>query len=155
MGRHTVLVCERELSMKYRFASLCVVCLAASFAASCGSSPSQPSGTSGSLTGSVTAPVSVSPTAGAQVRFSDQPVTLVVNNATTTKGTATYTFEVSTDSGFATRVQLKDNIAQGSGGQTSVKLDALAANTDYYWHARVASGGTTGLYGNAMKFTVG
>jgi len=139
--------------MKLRLRSLCAVCLAGTFAVSCGSSnPSQPSG---GLTGSVTAPVNVSPAGGAQIRFTDQPVTLVVNNATTTKGTATYTFEVATDTAFASKVQVKDNTAEGTNGQTAVKLDALPANADYYWHARVSSGGTTGLFGNTMKFTVG
>jgi hypothetical protein len=36
-----------------------------------------------------------------------------------------------------------------------VKLDALAAAKDYYWHARAPVGGTTGPFGPIYKFTVG
>jgi hypothetical protein len=137
--------------------NLWFVCLVGVFAAACGSSPSQPSGTSspGGLTASVTAPQPVSPTAGAQVRYADQPVSLTVQNATTTKGAVTYTFEVATDSAFSAKVQLKDNVPEGPNGQTTVKLDALPGNRDYYWHARATSAGTTGLFGTTFKFTLG
>jgi hypothetical protein len=67
----------------------------------------------------------------------------------------TYTFEVATDAGFTTTVQTKDTVAEGSGGQTSIKLDPLAAARDYYWHARAAGGGTTGVFGAVSTFTVG
>jgi hypothetical protein len=36
-----------------------------------------------------------------------------------------------------------------------VRLDALPAGRDYYWHARAQGAGTTGLYGATFKFTVG
>ena len=143
--------------MNVRLNRWSVVCLVAMFAAACGKNPSEPSGTSssGGVTGSVTAPQPVAPTPGAQIRFSEQPITLTVQNATTTKGAATYTFEVATDSAFSSKAQVKDNVAEGTNGQTTVKLDALAANHDYYWHARVSSAGTTGLFGTTFKFTVG
>jgi len=44
--------------------------------------------------------------------------TLVVTNAVSTQSGTTYAFEVATDAGFASKVQTKDNIAEGSGGQT-------------------------------------
>jgi hypothetical protein len=106
-------------------------------------------------TGSIAAPRPVSPAANLILRYVDQPVTLVVQNAVTTKvGGNTYTFEVAGDAGFAGIVQTKDGIAEGS-GQTSVKLDALAGGKDYYWHARAQGNGTTGVYGPVFKFTVG
>jgi hypothetical protein len=101
------------------------------------------------------APRPLTPTNSAQVRNSEQPVTLAVQNAVSTKPGVTYTFEVATDAAFATKVQTKDAVAEGTAGQTSVKLDALAAAKDYYWHARATSGGTTGLFGAVYKFTVG
>ena len=83
-------------------------------------------------------------------------MTLTVLNAVVTKpGGTTYTFEVATDAAFTAKVQTKDGVAEGSGGQTSVKLDALAAAKDYYWHARATAGGTTGVFGAAFKFTIG
>jgi hypothetical protein len=66
-----------------------------------------------------------------------------------------YTFEVATDPAFATKIQTKDGIAQGSGQQTVVRLDPLTPAKDYYWHARATAGGTTGLFGPVYKFTIG
>jgi hypothetical protein len=83
-------------------------------------------------------------------------VTLLVLNAPITQpGGTTYTFEVATDSAFVTKVQIKDNVAEGSGGQTGVALDTLAAAKDYYWHARAQGGGTTGVFGATFKFVMG
>jgi hypothetical protein len=85
----------------------------------------------------------------------DQPVTLVVQNAAiTSTGGNVYLFEVATDPAFATKVQTKDNVAEGT-GQTSVKLDSLTGGRDYYWHARATGGGTSGPFSAPMKFTVG
>jgi hypothetical protein len=85
-----------------------------------------------------------------------QPVTLTVLNAIVTKpGGTTYTFEVATDAAFSAKVQTKDAVVEGSGGQTAIKLDALAAAKDYYWHARATAGGTTGVFGAVFKFTIG
>ena len=109
-----------------------------------------------SLTASVTTPRPLTPASGASIANLAQPVTLVVQNALVTKtGGTTYTFEVATDTAFSAKVQTKDGVAEGSGGQTSVKLDTLAAAKDYYWHARATAGGTTGVFGAAVKFTIG
>src|SRR6185295_9443448 len=59
----------------------------------------------------LTSPAAVSPTDGQQVKFSDQPIKLVVNKATTTGTTAlTYTFEVATDASFATIAASKGGV---------------------------------------------
>ena len=155
-------------------------CVLFLFAAACSSAPSGPSGSTGGATasaplaatasseveaaagrigiestGSIAAPRPVSPATNAVIRNQDQPVTLVVSNAIVTKpGGTTYTFEVATDIGFATKVQTKDAVAEGS-GTTSVRLDALPAARDYYWHARAQGAGTTGVFGATFKFTVG
>jgi hypothetical protein len=145
--------------MKHSVVGVYVAIALAGAAAGCSdnnSNPATPSGTSNSLTASVSAPRGVSPAADALVRNADQPITLTVQNAVSTQAASTtYTFEVATDSGFASKVQTKDNVAQGSGGQTAVRLDMLAANRDYFWRARATSGGTTGVFGPAFKFTVG
>ena len=108
------------------------------------------------LTASVATPRPVSPAAGVTIANLAQPVTLSVANAIVTKsGGTTYTFEVATDAGFTAKVQTKDGVTEGSGGQTSVKLDALTAAKDYYWHARATAGGTTGVFSATSKFTVG
>jgi hypothetical protein len=117
--------------------------------AACSTNPAQPSTT-------VTAPGGVLPANGAQILNSDQPLTLAVQNSVVSKTTGTtYTFEVGTNSAFATKVQTKDGVKEGTGGQTSVKLDALAAATDYYWHARATASGTVGPFGTTYTFRIG
>jgi hypothetical protein len=118
------------------------------------STPSQPSSNSGT-TASVTAPRPAQPATNSTVRFADQPVTLMVQNAASTASGALYSFEVATDANFSSKVQTKDNVAEVSGGQTSVRLDALAGGRDYYWHARATGGGTTGPFSATYKFTMG
>src|SRR3989454_6178318 len=113
------------------------------------SAPTQPTSTAApaeadAVTGSVTVPQAVSPAANAQIRNVDQPVTLVVANAVATRGTNAYDFEVSTDTGFATKVATKTGVAEGAGGRTTITLDRLTPNADYYWHARAQAGGTAG-----------
>jgi hypothetical protein len=121
--------------------------------------PTQPSTSTSTeanaVTGSVTVPQPVSPAANAAIRNADQPVTLVVGNAVATRGTNTYDFEVATDTGFATKVATKTGVAEGAAGRTSVALDRLAANADYYWHARAQAGGTAGPFTAARQFTIG
>ena len=101
------------------------------------------------------APQLLMPDNGAQLANQTQPVTLVVQNAVASKAGTTYTFEVASDVPFTNKVQTKDGIAEGSGGQTSVKLDALPAAKDYYWRARAQAPGGTGVYSDLFKFTIG
>jgi hypothetical protein len=118
--------------------------------AACTGSSTKPTGTT-----SIVAPNGVVPVNNSTIPYANQPVTLSVANATVTvPGTTTYTFEVSTDSGFATKTQTKADIAEGSSA-TNVKLDQLAGAASYYWHARATSGGTVGAWGPTYKFTVG
>ncbi len=119
--------------------------------AGCNGSTSQPSGAA-----SVTSPRGVVPTPNSTIRYIDQPISLSIANALVTQASGTtYTFEVSTDANFGTKVQTKADVAEGASGQTTVRLDQLAGGADYYWHARAASNGTTGVFGPAYKFTVG
>ena len=115
--------------MNSRVVRASVVLLLTAAVAACGKSSTSPSDTSSSdsnnsvstssVTGSVATPKILQPSNGAQVRNADRPLLLVVQNAVVTKtGATTYTFEVSTDSAFSTKVQTKDNVAEGTGGQT-------------------------------------
>jgi hypothetical protein len=115
-------------------------------------SPSAPT----SATGSVAAPRSMTPTNLAQIPNSAQPVTLIVQNAIVTQpGGTTYAFEVATDAGFTNKPQTRSGVAEGGGGQTSLTLAALPPGTTYYWHAQATGGGTTGVFGTALQFTIG
>jgi hypothetical protein len=136
--------------MKYSVLGVYVAALLAATVA-CSDSPSSPSG----VTASVAAPRPMSPANAVTIKNVDQPATLVVQNAVATQSGSTYTFEVASDAAFAAKVQIKDGVTEGSGGQTTVKLDMLTPNRDYYWHARATTGGTTGLFGTVYKFTIG
>lgn len=117
--------------------------------AACGRSPTSPAGSA-----SVSAPGPAAPANGELVPNASQPVTLTVNNGTSTGGaTVTYTFEVATDAAFTAIISSKD-VPQGQ-GQTSLKLDVLPAGRDYYWHARTNSNNTAGTFSVPIKFTIG
>src|SRR3954471_542927 len=128
-------------------------------------SPSRPSdGTASGQTASVTdavtgvtltTPALVTPTVNQQFKNVDQPVTLTVKNAATSGTTPlTYTFEVASDSGFASKVFSRDGVASGA-GTTSLKIDKLAANKSYFWRARAQSGSLAGPYTEGRGFGIG
>jgi hypothetical protein len=102
----------------------------------------------------LTSPTLVAPDNNHQFKNVEQPVTLTVRNAVTTGSTAlTYTFEVATDASFANKVFTKD-APQGS-GQTSLKIDKLAADKNYFWRAHATSGSTAGPNSAVRGFTIG
>ncbi len=146
--------------MRCRVSRIALSLAALVAATACGSSTSSSvtsasSATDGGLTASVAAPRPISPANSLQIANASQPVALAVQNAVVTKtGSNSYTFEISNDAAFTTNVITK-TATEGSNGQTAVKLDTLPAAKDYYWHARVTGGGTTGLFGATYKFTIG
>lgn len=132
---------------KLRLSSVLIPVLAL---AACSSSPVEPVGTVTFTTASSTGPAN-----GALIPNLSQPVTLTVANANVVGGgTPTYTFEVATDTGFTNKVVSQD-VVQGSGGVTSLRLGTLAAGTDYYWRTRTVVAGTNGTYSSPLKFTIG
>jgi hypothetical protein len=104
----------------------------------------------------LTTPQPLTPTNGQKLKYSDQPLTLAVKNGVTTGSTPlTYSFQVASDGAFATIVYSKDGVAEGSGGQTSLKIDSLPGSTDYFWRVRVNAGAAVGLYSPGRTFNVG
>lgn len=96
----------------------------------------------------ITAPRSVEPAVGTSITSDTQPLTLIVENATTNgQRPLTYTFEVTTDAGFTNMVLTRENIAPGN-GRTSLRLpDPLESGRTYYWRARAVDGANTGEWG--------
>lgn len=148
------------------WSALALVAMATACAKS-SSSPTQPStstattaasgGVSGTESASFTTPGPAAPADGAQIKYASQPVTLTVNNAVTTgKGTATYSFEVATDSGFSNKVVTQDGVAAGN-GQTSFTLGTLGGNTavTYYWRSHLVLGSSAGPNSRVRSFTIG
>ncbi|MDR1988673.1 MAG: hypothetical protein LBQ09_00410 [Acidobacteriaceae bacterium] len=123
------------------------------------SSPStaaQATSTSDTKTGvTIVTPLPVSPATNAQVKFGDQPLALTVKNgATSGKAALTYSFQVATDVDFASIVYSKDGVAEGT-GQTSLKIDPLTGDKDYFWRVRAVSGSSAGLYSTTRQFHLG
>lgn len=143
-----------------RTRTLTLLALAAALVVGCKSSkssnPLSPS-VAGPIAGvAITAPKPVVPNAGASIDVSSQPVTLVLENASTSgQRPLNYLFEVAIDAGFANKVFSREGITPGGDGKTSFKLpEALAAERTYYWRARAQDGANTGPYSASVSFTV-
>ncbi len=67
---------------------------------------------------------------------------------------STYTFEVATDSAFATKVYTKDGVPAGA-TTTALKIDKLTANKSYFWRARAQSGSLAGPNTEVRGFGIG
>jgi hypothetical protein len=92
----------------------------------------------------ISAPVLLEPASGFKFKESEQPIKLVVQNATTNGvRPLTYSFEVAADSGFAGKVFSRAGIAPGD-GKTSVVIDRLEIGKTYYWRAWAEDGANTG-----------
>jgi hypothetical protein len=104
----------------------------------------------------ITAPKPLDPSVGAQIAADKQPLTLMVQNASTSGvRPLSYVFEVATDASFTNKVFSRDSITPGDGGHTTLKLpDALATGKTYYWHARAQDGANTGDFSTAASFNV-
>lgn len=139
----------RALTTVYVVGLIGLVALASTSA--CTKSPSQP--TTGSAT--VIVPKPVKPLDGSIVPNGAQPTQLSVQNAISTAGNVTYTFEVASDSSFTNKVQVKENVAEHVSGQTSVTIDVLPAARDFYWRARTEAGGTQGVFTTPIRFSIG
>src|SRR5512144_1837046 len=87
------------------------------------SSPTAPT-VAGPIAGvTITAPGLVSPAQGFKFKESEQPIQLVIQNATTSGVRAlSYTFEVASDQGFTSKVFSRSNVAPGD-GRTTVTID--------------------------------
>jgi hypothetical protein len=104
----------------------------------------------------LTSPAPLTPADGQQIKFTDQPIKLIVNKAFSTGSRAlTYTFEVSSDAGFGTIASSRSGVAADGSGQVSATMDKLAGATTYYWRVRASSGSFTGLNSKARTFVVG
>ena len=120
------------------------------------SSPTTPSSSTpvSSTDPSLTAPALRSPSLGEQIE-TIQPE-LQIGNATGGSGPRTYTFEISSDSGFRTIVLRETDVREGLGGVTMFKVEItlLEADTQYHWRARAETSAGTGPYSEQSNFVV-
>jgi hypothetical protein len=105
---------------------------------------------------SISAPRLMQPAAGVTVHDGDQPIRLVLENATTNgQRRLFYLFEVASDPEFKTKLFAVDNVPPGEDGRTQVTLrDKLAANRKYYWRSRAADGANSGPFAGPVAFDV-
>jgi hypothetical protein len=98
----------------------------------------------------ISAPVLLEPAQGFKFKESEQPIRLVVQNATTNGvRPLSYVFEVATDSGFASKVFSRSNVAPGGDNRTSIQLDRLDIGRAYFWRAWAEDGANTGVAASA------
>ncbi len=91
------------------------------------------------------APLAQQPANGVIYNFNQQPLTLTITNSVRTgSDPVTYSLEVASDSGFSNKVFTRDSIAEGSGGTTSVQINMLTGNSNYYWRWRAVVSGIAG-----------
>ena len=104
----------------------------------------------------ITAPVVMQPKDNLTLAVDQQPLTLTLQNASTTGARPlTYSFEVATDQGFTNKIFTRDAVSPGDGGRTSLRLpDPLASGRSYYWRARALDGANTGPYSGLGLFTI-
>jgi len=139
--------------------ALLVVPFAALVLAGCEASksanPTSPS-VAGPIAGvNISTPEPVAPK-GSTIPAKDQPVTLVVQNASTNgQRPVTYRFEVAVDSEFSNKVATREGIEPGADGKTAYRLpDALAADRTYFWRAKALDGANESAYSEAVSFAV-
>src|SRR5437879_1664373 len=103
----------------------------------------------------ITAPTPLQPAVAAQIAVDQQPLTLVVQNASTSGvRPLSYLFEVAADAAFTNKVFARGSVPPGD-GKTSVKLpDPLGTGRMYYWRAQAQDGANSGPYSDAANFGV-
>jgi len=136
--------------MKRTLAATACVLLLGGCEANKSANPLSPS-VAGPIPGvNITAPSLVEPAQGVKFKESEQPIKLVVQNATTNGARPiTYTFEVATANDFGTKVFARAGVAPGE-GRTSVQIDRLEVGRTYFWRARADDGANTGSYSTAQ-----
>jgi hypothetical protein len=98
----------------------------------------------------ITVPVLLEPAQGLRYKESQQPIKLVIQNATTSGvRPITYTFEIATTNTFETKVFARAGVAPGADGKTSVQADRLDVGRAYFWRARADDGANTSAYASA------
>jgi hypothetical protein len=138
--------------MTSRFAGFALILAAAGLTgceAAKSSNPTAPS-VAGPIPGvNISAPTLLEPAQGFKFKENEQPIRLVVANATTNGvRPLTYAFEVAADPGFGTKLYSRSGVAPGE-GKTSVQLDRLEIGRAYYWRAWAEDGANTGAMASA------
>jgi hypothetical protein len=104
----------------------------------------------------ITQPKLLEPGQGVKFKDTQQPLTLLVENASSNGvRPLLYAFQIAVDAGFGNIVFARYDIAQGENGRTSLKLqDKLQLGRTYYWRAWAYDGANTGPMASSVSFDV-
>jgi hypothetical protein len=104
----------------------------------------------------ITAPKILEPSIGAKISVDEQPVSLLIENASSSGvRPLAYVFEVATDVNFTNKVFMREAVSPGEGGRTSLRLpDRLATGRSYFWRAHAEDGANTGPFSTSANFNV-
>lgn len=104
----------------------------------------------------ITAPKPLEPYAGQTLETSQQPVTFLIENGSSSGvRPLVMQFQLASDAGFQQIVHTADNIAIGANGRTSYRMaQTLTAAGTYYWRARNMDGANTGPFSATASFSV-
>jgi hypothetical protein len=95
----------------------------------------------------ISAPRPLEPSQGSRLKQSQQPIRLMVENASTNGvRPLSYTFELASDSGFQTKLFARSGVTPGGNGKTAVQIDPLGLGRAYFWRARAEDGANTGPF---------
>lgn len=106
---------------------------------------------------SITTPAPLEPPPNKQFAVAELPVKLTIQNVTTNgQRPISYTFEVATDSAFASKVLTKTGVQPGANGQTTLILVdvSLEAGRTYYWRAFADDGANKSPLADTRAFSV-
>ncbi len=99
----------------------------------------------------ITAPKLIEPVQGFKIKESQQPIKLIIENATTNGvRPVSYMFEVAADSGFTTKVYARSGVPQGDNNRTSVQIDRLDSSRSYYWRAKADDGANSSAFSSSQ-----
>lgn len=143
------------MTTKYRTAAAALSAATMFAVAGCeaqkSSNPLSPS-VAGPIPGvNITPPKLIDPAQGFKYKESQQPIKLVIENATTNGvRPITYMFEVATDSTFTTKVYARSGVPPGDGNRTSVQIDRLDLGRAYYWRAKADDGANSSQFASSQ-----
>jgi hypothetical protein len=103
----------------------------------------------------ITVPHLLKPETGEKFKPTQQPVTLIFENAATTSPRPLYyTIEIAADSSFNNMVVRRTNLAPGEGRTQYTLEGSLALGHTYFWRARGEDGANSGEYSPVRHFEV-
>jgi hypothetical protein len=141
------------MNRNFATATLCAVLSAAlgGCEAKKSSNPLSPS-VAGPIAGvDITAPQLLEPAQGVKYKESQQPIKLIIGNATSNGvRPVTYLFEVAADANFNSKVFARGGVPAGDGGRTSVQIDRLDSGRTYYWRAKADDGANASAFASSQ-----